>query len=106
MPTITKRELVNELSDELGMTQAQVSKVLEGFLATVMRHVCEGDVVTFRTFGNFEPKVAKGKLGRNPNQPEVVVKIPDRCVVKFRPGGEFKESVAQLPVEKLAKKKR
>ena len=105
MATVTKREIVNELSDQTGLTQNQVSGVVEAMLDVLAKHLSQGDTVTFRTFGTFEPKVAKGKIGRNPNRPENEVRIPDRCVVKFRPGRELKDQVATLSVEKVSRKR-
>jgi nucleoid DNA-binding protein len=45
--------------------------------------------------------VAKAKIGRNPNRPQAEVKIPDRCVVRFKPGKELKDAVASLPTSQI-----
>ena len=37
-------------------------------------------------FGVFEIRTRKERIGRNPNQPDHVVTIPERKVVKFKPG--------------------
>jgi len=101
MATVTKREMVGKLSDRLGVTQQQSSAWVEAFLDELTGSLANGDEVTFRTFGTFEVKVAKGKIGRNPNRPDEEVRIPDRCVVRFRPGRELKDKVAGLPTEAL-----
>lgn len=101
MATVTKRELVGKLSDRMGVTQQQASAWVETFLDELTGALVKGDEVTLRTFGTFEVKVAKGKIGRNPNRPDEEVRIPDRCVVRFRPGRELKEKVAGLPTEDL-----
>jgi len=101
MASITKREIVSDLSDQTGLTQADVSLVVEAFIDLVAKRLGEGNDVTFRTFGTFEVKVAKAKIGRNPNQANSEVKIPARCIVKFKPGRELKELVAKVPVEKI-----
>jgi nucleoid DNA-binding protein len=100
MATVTKREMISKLSDRMGVTQQQSSDWVEAFLEELTGALVKGDEVTFRTFGSFEIKVAKGKLGRNPNRPEEEVRIPDRCVVRFRPGRELKGKVAELPTER------
>ena len=41
----------------------------------------------------FEIKVRKPRIGRNPNKPENTVVIPERRVVKFKPGKEMKAKV-------------
>lgn len=101
MATITKREIVSDLSDQTGQTQSDVSSLIEAFLDLMGRKLSEGHDVTFRTFGTFEVRVAKAKVGRNPNKPEAEVRIPDRCVVRFKPGKELKERVAALEPGKI-----
>ncbi len=101
MATVTKRDLVIELSNQTGLKQQDVSTLVEAFIDLVGKELSSGNEVTFRTFGTFEVRVAKAKIGRNPNKPEAEVRIPDRCVVRFKPGRELKASVAQLPPEKI-----
>jgi len=101
MATITKREIVSDLSDQTGLTQSDVSLIIESFIDLVSKRLSEGNDVTFRTFGTFEVRVAKAKVGRNPNKPDAEVRIPDRCVVRFKPGRELKSCIAALPPERL-----
>lgn len=101
MPNVTKRDLVIDLSNEGGMKQAQVEELIERFVELVSKRLAEGNAITLRGFGTLEIKVAKAKLGRNPNRPGSEVRIPDRCVIRFKPGRELKERVARLPVSVL-----
>jgi len=101
MASVTKRELVNDLSNETGMKQNDVSQLVDAFIELVGKKLEEGNHVTFRTFGTFELRVARSKIGRNPNKPGSKVRIPDRCVVRFKPGRELKNRVASLPPEKI-----
>jgi hypothetical protein len=54
-----------------------------------------------RNFGVFEVKVRKARVGRNPNAPETDVPIPQRAVVKFKPGKEMRETVLKLTPEQV-----
>jgi len=101
MASITKREIVSDLSDLTGLTQTDVSTVVEAFIDLVGKRLEQGNDVTFRTFGTFELRVAKAKIGRNPNKPESEVNIPARCIVKFKPGYELKQRIATLDPEKI-----
>ncbi len=96
MATITKRDLIVQVTNSTGLTQQQVSEVVQHFVDEVSRHLANNDEVVLRNFGSFETRVAKAKVGRNPNAPEKAVPIPARVVVKFKPGKELKERVAQL----------
>lgn len=101
MPTITKKELVADLSNLTGMKHADVLTMVEAFMDLVTSRLADGNDVTLRTFGTFDLRVARGKLGRNPKQPNSEMKIPDRCVVRFKPSKELRALVAAVPVEKL-----
>ncbi len=96
MGTITKRDLVVQISDQTGLTQHQVFDVLQLFLDNITSHLAQNNEVVLRNFGTFEIRVAKAKIGRNPNDPAKDVPIPARSIVKFKPGKELKEKVASL----------
>lgn len=98
MATVTKKELIAELSDATGIKHAVVNVMLESFMALAVKHLANGDEITLRTFGTFDLRIAKGKVGRNPKLPNSDVMIPDRCVVRFRPSKELKSLVASVPV--------
>lgn len=96
MPTVTKRDLVVKISDKLGRTQQDVLEVLQEFLDHSTEELASGNPVVLRNFGTFELKQTKPRKGRNPTQPEKEVLIPARAIVKFKPGKELKEKVAQV----------
>ena len=96
MATITKRELVIKLSNETGLTQQQVFDVIQGTLDSITEALANGDSVVMRNFGAFQVKESKAKIGRNPKDPGRDVPIPARAMVKFKPGKEMKEKVAQV----------
>lgn len=96
MPTITKRDLVIKISDKLGRTQNDVFEVLQEFLELTTEELASGNPVVLRNFGTFELKETKPRKGRNPAKPNSEVIIPARAIVKFKPGKEMKEKVAQV----------
>lgn len=96
MPTITKRDLVNRISNQTGLTQQQVFDVVQKTLNEITKDLSKGNTVVMRNFGTFEVKVTKAKVGRNPKDPSRDVPIPPRAVVKFKPGKEMKEQVAPV----------
>lgn len=96
MATITKRNLVVEINGDTGLTQQQVYDVVQAFLDTVTGHLANGDEVTLRNFGTFQVRKMKAKIGRNPNQPGSEIPIPERAVVKFKPGKELRERVGEV----------
>ena len=93
--TTTKRDLVTRIAEDVpGVTQQQVYQVVQQTLDRITDALAEGSNVELRNFGVFEVKSRKQRIGRNPNKPEQVVTIPERKVVKFKPGKIMKINVA------------
>ena len=90
---MTKRELVVRIASEIGLPQHQVSTVIQKTLDYITESLTQGENIEFRDFGVFEIKIRKPRIGRNPNKPENTVIIPERRVVKFKPGKEMKAKV-------------
>lgn len=96
MATVTKRDLVVQISNEVGVTQQEVFGVLQKSLDLITKELAEGNTVVMRNFGTFEVRMTKAKIGRNPKDPSKDVPIPPRAIVKFKPGKEMKDKVAQI----------
>jgi nucleoid DNA-binding protein len=96
MATITKRDLVVQISNQTGLTQQEVFSVLQSFIEEVTGNLATNNDVVLRNFGAFQVTKTKPKIGRNPNNPEKAVPIPARAVVKFKPGKMMKERVAKV----------
>ncbi len=92
-PSLTKRDLVVRISNETGLTQHQTFDVVQKTLDCIVEALEEGRNVEFRNFGVFEVMVRKSRIGRNPGRPEQTVTIPERKVVKFKPGKIMKQVV-------------
>lgn len=90
---MTKRDLVVRISKETGIIQEDVFTVLQKSLDYITEALVRGEHIEFRDFGVFEVTVRKQRIGRNPNRPENVVTIPERKVVKFKPGKKMKALV-------------
>jgi nucleoid DNA-binding protein len=98
---MTKRDLVVRISEETGLVQQQVLDVVQKTLDYISEAVASGKTVELRNFGVFEVKVRKARIGRNPNKPETDVPIPQRAVVKFKPGKEMREAVLKLSPDQI-----
>jgi nucleoid DNA-binding protein len=96
MATITKRELVQQLASQTGLTQQQVFDVVQGMIEEITKHLAEGDQVVMRNFGTFQLRRIKPRVGRNPSQPKTTVTIPERTVVRFKPGKELQNQVVAV----------
>ena len=99
---MTKRDLVIRISSETGLVQQHVLDVIQKTLDYISQSVAQGRKVELRNFGVFEVKIRKARVGRNPNAPETDVPIPERAVVKFKPGKEMREKVIKLTSAQVA----
>lgn len=95
---MTKRDLVVRISEETGMIQQDVYAVIQKMLDYIVEGLAKGETIEFRNFGVFEVRTRKQRIGRNPNRPEMVVTIPERKVVKFKPGKIMKELITDKPM--------
>ena len=95
--TVTKRDLANRvrlaLRPEVKMHQAQVADVITHTLNAIREALVNGDTVELRNFGVFKIEIRKERIGRNPKDPSVDIRIPARKVVKFRSGKEMKNQL-------------
>ncbi|HCE43345.1 MAG TPA: integration host factor subunit beta [Lentisphaeria bacterium] len=98
---MTKRDFVVKIAQETGLTQNQVACVVQKTLDYISDELAAARNIELRNFGIFEVKIRKSRKGRNPNKPENEVIIPERVVVKFRPGKELKDRVEQIKPAKL-----
>ena len=87
---LTKRDLVVRIAHETGMNQQEVHDVIQRTLDYITEALQNGMHVEFRDFGVFQVTLRKSRIGRNPNKPTNVVRIPPRKVVKFKPGRKMK----------------
>ena len=100
---MTKRDLVIRISNETGLVQQQVLDIVQRTLDYIAEAVARGEKVELRNFGVFEVKIRKARVGRNPNNPGTDVPIPERAVVKFKPGKDMREDVLKLTPADLAR---
>ncbi len=104
MTTITKKRLVQVISQQLGLHPNDVRNVIQGFLDHMTDCLAKGERLEFRDFGVFEIVERKQKIGRNPKNAAVAIVIPARSAVKFTPGKKMKKLI-EKDLSKQAHKK-
>lgn len=89
---MTKKDIVVRISDETGVKQMDVKKVVQKYIDYVIDSLAKGETVELRNFGVFKVKTRKGRMGRNPRTGEAVP-IPAKKAVTFKPGLIMKQRV-------------
>lgn len=97
MATITKKKLIQQISQKKGLHPNDVRNVIQAFLDAMTDSLSEGDRLEFRDFGVFEVVERKQKIGRNPKNAAIPIVIPPRKAVKFTPGKRMKQLVEKKP---------
>src|SRR6266436_3004490 len=99
---MTKRDLMLRITEESSLELQQVTELVQLTLDHMARAVAQGRKLEIRNFGIFEVRLRKARMGRNPNSPAVEVSIPERAVVKFKPGKDLREAVLKLTRKEIA----
>src|SRR5271154_564497 len=95
MATITKKELIDRISDVTDQRRVQVKRVVQQFLDEIVSELGKGNRLEFRDFGVFETKLRKARRAQNPKTLEPV-EVPEKRTVKFKVGRLMKQRLAQL----------
>lgn len=93
MGTVTKKRLIQTISQTKGLHPNDVRNVIQAFLDAMTDSLSQGDRLEFRDFGVFEIVERKQKIGRNPKNAAVPIVIPARKAVKFTPGKKMKKLI-------------
>lgn len=94
--TITKKKLINLISEENEINPNDVQHVIQAFLDKMTDYLAEGHRLEFRDFGVFEIVERKQKIGRNPKKADEPIIIPPRKVVKYTPGKKMRTLISAI----------
>lgn len=93
---MTKRDFVVKIANETGLQQKTVGQIVQKTLDALISELASGRTVELRNFGVFEVLTRRKRRGRNPQNPNTEMVIPERTAVKFKPGKLLKERVETL----------
>jgi len=92
---VTKKDLVNEISNRTGLPQVETKKIVECFLDSVARSLIEGNNIEIRGFGRFKIRNRSGYKARNPRTGEsITVEAGKRPI--FEPSKELRKVLNTL----------
>ncbi len=91
---LTKKELVQAVSEQAGVTKVQAQKAVGAFIDEVTGALKSKKKVTLIGFGTFSVKHRNKKNGINPKTGERI-KIPAKNVPHFSASSKLKEVIAK-----------
>lgn len=92
---MTKKEIVKQISEKLGLTQLKTKEIVQLTFDAIIDTLIEDTRIELRNFGVFQVKKRKARKARNPRTGERV-DVPPKNVVTFKPGKEMEERVRQM----------
>lgn len=92
MATITKKELIDKISEDTQAKRVLVKKIIQTFLDEITAELKKGSRLEFRDFGVFETRTRASRVAQNPKTLERV-EVPTKRTVKFKMGRLMKESI-------------
>jgi len=66
MSTITKRELIDRITESTQAKRVLVKATVQNFLDEVISELAKGNRIEFRDFGVFETKIRAARTAQNP----------------------------------------
>jgi len=85
---MNKAQLIDAIANDAGLSKASAKRALDAFIENTTNALLEGDRVALLGFGSFSVSTRKARTGRNP-QSGAEIQIPEKKVVKFKPGSEL-----------------
>ncbi len=89
---MTKKEIVDKISGECGLTQLQTMEVVQRTLDAIIQTLLTEGRIELRNFGVFQVEHRAARSARNPHTGEKII-APAKNVVTFKPGREVQAQV-------------
>ena len=93
MSTITKKELIDRISDSTQAKRVIVKRIIQTFLDEVITELANDNRLEFRDFGVFETRTRSARAAQNPKTLERV-QVPPKRSVKFKMGRLMREKLS------------
>ncbi len=81
--TLVKADIVDKVREATGLTVEESKRSVEGLIALLKRGLVEDKSVLISSFGKFEARLKKPRLGRNPKTGEKMT-LSERMVATFK----------------------
>ena len=78
--TLTKKDIIYDISEKTGLDEKTASEGLETFLEIIKSNLSKGEAVGFSGFGKFSVKEKRARRGRNPRTGEELIIAPRRVI--------------------------
>src|SRR2546430_750893 len=94
--TMTKAELIDDVSHAVDMTRKDSEIIVETIFESIVKSLRTGDKIEIRGFGSFRTRQREARVGRNPKT-GARVDVPPKKIPYFKPSKELKDLVNRTP---------
>ena len=94
--SMTKAELVEEVSRVSDLTKKHSEVIVDTVFRSIIEALHRGEKIELRGFGSFRLRKREPRKGRNPKTGDKV-DVPPKKVPYFKPGKELKELINKEP---------
>lgn len=90
--TLTRVDLAEAVYREVGLSRTESADLVEEVLEEICKAIIAGESVKLSSFGTFDTREKRERMGRNPKTGEEVP-ITERRVMVFKPSAILKDRV-------------
>jgi integration host factor subunit beta len=98
MATITKKELVDRITETTKAKQSSVKAIVQCILDEIIAELAKNNRLEFRDFGVFEVRERAARTAQNPKTLEKV-QVPAKKKVRFKMGRIMREKLSNNTME-------
>ena len=90
---MNKTELIAAVAEKAGLSKKDAGNAVQATLDVIEKSLVKGEKVQLIGFGTFETRKRAARMGRNPQDPTSVKKIPACKAPAFKAGKALKDAV-------------
>lgn len=90
---MNKQELIEKVAEKTGASKKGAELCVAAVFDVIQEALVEGEPVRLIGFGTFETKKRSARTGRNPQDPDKTIMIPESKAPTFKAGKSLKAAV-------------
>ena len=88
---MSKMELINAIAGKMDVSKAEAERFMNAYMESIEEALMKEENVKLVGFGTFSVQEKEATTARNPRNPEEIIEVPAKKVVKFKISKKLKE---------------
>jgi DNA-binding protein HU-beta len=81
---MSKMELINAIAGKMDVSKAEAERFMNAYMESIKEALMKEEDVKLVGFGTFSVQEKEATTARNPRNPEEIIEVPAKKVVKFK----------------------